>query len=144
MFSSNQVLEISGGMDQIEAAIGFALKYSGHTQCFTRIEQPSRCVFQTTADGRYCIGWALRKEETPEGWAEFPFDYDAAIIARIVRQWLEKTPLPHNDNECYDGTSKLGFLLQESGGCRWKERERIKTGSRCIVTIRPYWCFYAK
>jgi len=144
MFSSNQVLEISGEMDQMEAAISFALEYSGDTRCFTRLEQPSRCVFQTTADGRYCIGWALHSKETPEGWSEFPFDYDAAIIAQIVRQWLEKTPPPHNENACWDGTSKLGFLLQESGGCRWKEREGIKTGNRCIVTIRPYWCYYAK
>lgn len=42
------------------------------------------------------------------------------------------------------GSHHIGFLLQESGGSRWKEQEQIKNGWRCIITIRPFWCFYAK
>ena len=57
MFSSNQVLEISGSLDQLETAIDFAMAYSGQKECFTRRDRPAKCVYQITEDGRYCIGW---------------------------------------------------------------------------------------
>ena len=144
MFSSNQVLEISGDMRQLEAAVEFAMRYSGQNECFTRREKPAKCVYQVSDDGRYCIGWALRDEELPDGWSEYPFDYDPKIIGAVVQQWIEKEPRPFDENAGWDGSHHIGFLLQESGGSRWKEQEQIKNGWRCIITIRPFWCLYAK
>lgn len=144
MFSSNQVLEISGDMCQLESAIEFSMKYSGEAECFSRHNKPSKCVYQTTDDGRYCIGWTLCDETPPDGWSEYPFSYDPKIISAIVRQWLENAPKPFDENAKWDGAHCIGFLLQESGGNRWKEQEAIKNGHRCIITLRPFWCFYAK
>lgn len=144
MFSSNQVLEISGDMRQLEAAIEFAMRYSDQNECFMRREKPAKCVYQISDDGRYCIGWALHDEVPPDGWSEYPFDYDPKIIGPVVRQWIEKAPRPFDENAELDGSHHIGFLLQESGGSRWAEQERIKNGWRCIITIRPFWCFYAK
>lgn len=144
MLSSNQVLEISGSMDQLEAAIEFAMTYSGEKECFTRRDSPAKCVYQVTDDGRYCIGWNPHAR-TREGWIEYPFDYDAKIISQIVRQHIEKAEKPFNKFGGYDGISAVGFLLQEGpGGKTYDERSRIKENFYCIVNIRPFWCYYAK
>lgn len=143
MFSSNQVFEISGSLDQLEAAIDFAMAYSGEKGCFTRSEKPAKCVYQITADGRYCIGWNFGEVEG--GWTEYPFDYDAKIIAQIVCQHIAKAEKPFNEFDGYDGSSKVGFLLQEGpGGKTQKERGCVKNAFFCIVNIRPFWCYYAK
>lgn len=142
MFSSNQVLEISGSLNQLEAAIDFAMMYSGKKECFTRKARPAKCVYQITDDGRYCIGWSF--EGTEEGWTEYPFDYDAKIISDIVRQYIGKAKKPINEFDGYDGSSHIGFLLQEGGGKTYEERDAVKNHFYCIVSIRPFWCFYAK
>lgn len=145
MFSSNQVLEISGSMRQLEAAIEFAMMYSGRAECFTRHEKPSKCVYQITYDGRYCIGWSLHdRDAPPDGWSEYPFDYDPKIISAVVQQWLEKAPKPIDEHEGFDGSHRIGFLLRECSGNRWKDWGGIKNGLHCIITLRPFWCFYAK
>lgn len=144
MFSSNQVFEISGDMKQLETAIEFSMRYSGQEPCFTRNDKPAKCVYQITDDNRYCIGWALHGETPPDGWSEYPFDYDPKIISAIVCQWLEKVPKPIDEHEGFDGAHRIGFLLQESGGNRWKDLEGIKNGFHCIITLKPFWCFYAK
>ena len=95
MFSSNQVLEISGSLDQLETAIDFAMAYSGQKECFTRRDRPAKCVYQITEDGRYCIGWNYGGVE--DGWTKYPFDYDAKIISQIVRQYVEKAEKPVNE-----------------------------------------------
>lgn len=144
MFSSNQVLKISGNMNQLEEAIDFVMKYSGEAECFTRSNKPAKCVYQTTDDGRYCIGWALGDEEILDGWHEYSFDYDPKIIAAIVKQWIEKSPKPIDENSGYDGSSHIGFMLQENYSSRWSEHKHIKNVHRCIIVIEPFWCFYAK
>lgn len=143
MFSSNQVLEISGSLDQLEAAIEFAMMYSGQKRYFTRKDNPAKCVYQVTDDGRYCIGWNFNG--TKNGWTEYQFDYDVNIISRIVRQYIEKSEKPVNEFGDYDGISEVGFLLQEGpGGKTYDERSRVKENFYCIVNIRPFWCYYAK
>lgn len=143
MFSSNQVLEISGSLDQLKAAIDFAIAYSGHKECFTRRDRPAKCVYQITDDGCYCIGWNYGEVE--EGWTEYPFDYDAKIISQIVRQYIEKAEKPINEFEKYDGSTCVGFLLQEGpGGKTYEERNCVKNAFFCIVNIRPFWCYYDK
>lgn len=143
MFSSNQVLEISGSLDQLQAAIEFAVEYSGHKNSFTRTDEPAKCVYQITDDGRYCIGWNYGKLE--KGWTEYPFDYDAKIISEIVCQHIKKAKKPYDEYAGYDGSSHIGFLMQEGpGGKSFDEQEAVKNRFFCIVNIRPFWCFYAK
>lgn len=143
MFSSNQVFEISGSLNQLEAAIDFAMKYSGQKELFTRREKPAKCVYQVLEDGRYCIGWNFGGIEA--GWSEYPFDYDAKIISQIVCQHIQKAEKPVDEFDGYDGASEIGFLLQAGpGGETYAERDRVKNGFYCIANIRPFWCFYAK
>lgn len=49
MFSSNQEFKISGDFSQLQAALNFAIDYYEM--------QEKDLVFQTTKDGKYCIGW---------------------------------------------------------------------------------------
>lgn len=143
MFSSNQVLEISGSLDQLETAIDFAMAYSGQKECFARRDRPAKCVYQITEDGRYCIGWNYGGVE--DGWTEYPFDYDAKIISQIVRQYVEKAEKPVNEFGEYDGLTKVGFLLQAGqGGKTYDEWNCVKNAFYCIANIRPFWCYYAK
>lgn len=142
MFSSNQILEISGSLDQLEAAIDFAVMYSGQKKCFTRRDRPAKCVYQITNDGRYCIGWNFGKAK--DGWMEYPFDYDAKIISQIVRQYIEKADKPLNKFKGYDGSSSIGFLLQQGAGKTDDEWYCVRDPYQCIVNIRPFWCYYAK
>lgn len=144
MLSSNQVLEISGSMRQLAQAIKFVMIYSDYTHFFTRNDRPAKCVYQTTDDGLYCIGWSGHGETPPDGWKEYPFDYDPDIIGAIAQQWLENAPKPVDENMGNDGSHNIGFLLQESVGRRWEDQKQIKNGHRCIFTLRPFWCFYAK
>ena len=53
MFSSNQILQISGTFEQLKECLEFALKMYGlHTNDLT---------FQLTKNGKFCIGLADRK-----------------------------------------------------------------------------------
>ena len=90
MFSSNQVFEISGSMDQLPIALQFALDYSDHARAMTprEIERGCKLVYQIAKDGKYCIGWAFK--DIQEGWQEYPFDFDVEIVARIIAQYLGK------------------------------------------------------
>ena len=82
MFSSNQILEISGCLsdaEELKIALEFALSSAGYLKAFTNVTKADcKCVFQITKDGRYCIGYAYNKPET--GWIEYPFDFDLSII----------------------------------------------------------------
>lgn len=145
MFSSNQVLEISGdlGLDngscQLPAALEFALKFSGHLETFNRKDRPAKCVYQITEDGKYCIGWNFNGLE--EGWNEFPFDFDIEIISRIIKQHLEKYEI---EDSGYDGSHYKGFIMKSIPNYMGSEYDKIKKPFYGIVEFRPYTCFYAK
>ena len=85
MFSSNQVFEISGSMDQLPIALQFALDYSDHARAMTQreIERGCKLVYQIAKDGKYCIGWAFK--DIQEGWQEYPFDFDVEIVAQPIQ-----------------------------------------------------------
>ena len=88
MFSSNQVLEVSGDLGHrgdLKNALEFALKKSGDYESFTRSDRPSKCVFQITGCGDYCIGWGCHDENPEDGWTEFQFDFDIDIVAAIIK-----------------------------------------------------------
>ena len=139
MFSSNQVFEISGSMDQLPIALQFALDYSDHARAMTprEIERGCKLVYHIAKDGKYCIGWAFK--DIQEGWQEYPFDFDVEIVARIIAQYLGKLETPNSGYEWADGSTDPGFLMKVIS-CD----DNIKNSFYGIVSFEKFNCFYAK
>lgn len=140
MFSSNQILDITGSLDQITSALNFAMAYSGQLNHFSDAEQKRGCkiVFQITEDGKYCIGWGFG--EVPEGWTEYQFKPDVNIISAIIRQRLETAPI---EDEGWDGTYEHGFRMRSIPDFQYHELSKsIKNIGYCIIYIEPFSCFY--
>lgn len=144
MFSSNQVLKISGrlGNGDLAKALELALHYSDDFECFTRKENPAKCVFQITKDDRYCIGWNI--DEKDENWTEYPFDFDINIISQIIEQYLNKCRTNKNELLDWDGAYEKGFLMKAIPETMSDEYENIKAPFHGIVTFSPYTCLYSK
>lgn len=141
MFSSNQILKISGSLtnNDLLYALEFALNTSGNLECFTRCSNPSKCVFQITEDGRYCLGWGYK--EIPKGWKEYPFDFDVKIISQIIVNYLNKSEI---EEGIYDGSYEKGFLMQNIVETMGDEWNGIKKPFYGIVEFSPFTCFYSK
>ena len=112
MFSSNQILEVSGNLsdqNELEIALEFALKYSGYAKNMKQdeIDRGCKLLYQITEDGKYCIGWGF--EKNPEGWIEYPFRFDIDIVSRIIRQHLESFPV---EKDIWDGSYQKGFIMK--------------------------------
>lgn len=146
MFSSNQILQISGCIDhrnELKHALEFALNASGWMTPMTRAEKPCKCVYQITEDGRYCIGWGGGEHK---GWNEFPFDFDVDIMSQIIAKHLSKQKPVYMDNclDGWDGSYHAGFLMKIIEDSFADEDNGIKKPSHGIVSFEPYTCFYAK
>ena len=143
MFSSNQILEISGCLahkDDLYKALEFALKYNDHLNSFTHpTKTDSKCVYQITEDGRYCLGWAWG--EPKEGWLKYPFDFDLSIISQIIAQHLGKQDIHY---DMWDGSYEKGFLMKAIEESMGSEVNGIKNPFYGIVEFSPYTCFYSK
>lgn len=143
MFSSNQILKISGCLthsDDLYNALEFALKATGDLTSFTHITKADvKCVFQITEDGKYCIGKAYGKPET--GWNEFPFEFDLNIIAQIITKHLLKQEIKYGG---WDGSYEKGFVMTAIEKSFANEKDGIKTPFYGIVKFEPFTCFYAK
>ena len=145
MFSSNQVLEVSGSLahpNELESALEFALKFSGNAKNMTQkeIDRGCKLLYQITEDGKYCIGWGFK--DVPKGWLEYPFRFDIDIVSRIIRQHLESFPIERGS---WDGTYDNGFVMKCIGENEWDTKKTgIKNPFYCIVYFKPYTCFYAK
>lgn len=140
MFSSNQLLAVSGDLSHsgdLRNALEFALKKDGAYESFTRSDRPSKCVFQITENGDYCIGWGCHDEKPSEGWTEFQFDFDIDIIAAIIEKHLQKQKVREYGG---DGSSSLGFLMENID----YKKESVKKRFYGIVVFSPYTCYYAK
>ena len=130
MFSSDQILKISGAMEQLEMTIEFAINMHG-------IGKSGIC-YQITEDGKYCLGWG-----DEEGWSKFPFDFDMHIVSEIVKQHLKKQKI--EDPYSYsDGSSELGLLMKVIPETFSDEKDGIKHPFYGIVSIEPYFNFYGK
>lgn len=144
MFASNQILEVSGCLslsNELEAALEFALKYSGHYKNMSQeeIDRGCKLVYQITEDGRYCIGWGF--ESVPNGWTEYPFKFDIAIVSKFIRQHLEAFPM---EKDIWSGAYKKGFIMKCIDECLSSEKDGIKNPFYGIVYFQPYTCFYSK
>jgi hypothetical protein len=139
MFSSNQILEISGCIkhkNELRNALEFAIKASRWFEPFTRETNRAKCTYQITDDGRYCIGW-----NTKDGWNEFPFDFDIDIMSQIIVKHLERQSIAYGP---YDGGYDKGFLMRVIPNSFAEEENGIKNPYYGIVEFAPYTCFYAK
>ena len=145
MFSSNQVLEISGTLSlpgELESALEFALKYSDSYKNMLQeeIDRGCKLLYQITEDGRYCIGWGF--ETVPSGWNEYPSTYDIDTICCIIRHHLASFSIKEDFG---DGGSYLkGFIMQRIGESLAVEKDGIKEPFYGIVCFKPYTCFYSK
>lgn len=140
MFSSNQEFKISGDFSQLEHALRFALEYSdNHNFCFQR-----------TGDS-YCIGWMTmnpKGEHVAEnGWVKYQFDFDYDIVAKIVEQEIRKivAEIKIEDPFSYaDGSSSLGFIIESIPPLFSDESRGIKKPFYGIISIKPFYNYYAK
>ena len=142
MFSSNQILEVSGDLshsNDLYIALEFALKFSGNIDSFIRTDNPSKCIYQITEDGRYCIGWAY--EAIKDGSTEFQFDFDLSIISQIISKYLCKQEL---EKDIWDGGYNKGFIMKVIPESMESEYEGIRSPFYGIVEFSPYTCFYSK
>lgn len=131
MFSSNQKLEVSGSMDQLEPALRFALILSD--------SYGKELAFQITKNGKYCIGWDINQE----GWEKFQFDFDVEIIAKIVSQFLKKRT-NSSQREKFDWSTSMGFLMKNIPDLFSEEYEGIKNPFCGIVSFECFTNYYAK
>lgn len=131
MYSSEQILKVSGDMSQLETAIHFALNMNGCTK---------QISYQITNDGKYCLGWLCDEEK---GWKSFPFDFDVHIVSEIIKQHLKKQEID-NPYENYDGSSSKGFLMKVIPQVFSDIANGIKNPFYGIVSIEPFYNYYAK
>lgn len=141
MFSSNQIFKISGEMNQLSSALRFALEYSEHLLTPERRERGGILVYQISSENKFCIGWGY--ESIPDGWNEFPYDFDVDIVSRMIIQHLENIPAPARgyDN---DGTIRKGFLMKKPKEKPGGDLYGIKNVFYCIVTFEPWEIYYSK
>ena len=134
MFSSNQVFQISGCMEQLEEALRFALSFSENSH--------NKIVFQTTDDGKYCIGW--KGDSDIKGWQQFQFDFDASIVAKIIIQYLQKQEKAVSGYELFDGGTEQGFIMKNIPELFSDEYQGIKNPFYGIVSFEKFCNFYSK
>lgn len=145
MFSSNQIMEVSGSLSQIEElemALEFALKFSGYDKSIKQEKnnRDYKLLYQITDDGKYCLGWGVN--EVPKGWNEYPFDFEIDIVSRIIRQHLET--FSEEKDGYYDGSYCKGFFMKCIEETMSSEKDGIKNPFYGILYFKPYTCFYAK
>ena len=143
MFSSNQILEISGslGNKDLKRSLKLALNLNGSMKSFNREDKPTKCVYQLTEDGLFCIGWNPNSKLI-EGWKEFSFDFDLKLVADVIEQFLLKQELTYEDMG--DGSYDRGFLMKavpEIFNSTWRG---IKNPSYGLVCFEVYPLFFSK
>ena len=135
MFSSNQVLSVSGELDikYIKHCLSFALQLAGYDYN----SPTSICTWQITEDGRYCIGWA--SGSVPSGWNSYPFDFDIDIISNIILKHLKNKDLYHDScEEC------SGFCMNVIPETLAEQENGIIKPFYGLVSFTTYLCVYSK
>ena len=135
MFSSNQEFKISGDFSQLQSALKFAVDYDETSG--------NQLVYQTTEDGKYCIGWKPDSGPT-EGWENFQFDYGSEIVAKIIIQFLQKQKYKESPYEYFDGGTNEGFLMKNIPETFSDEQDGIKNPFYGIISFEPFTNFYSK
>ena len=142
MFSSNQVFQLSGRLneEEIKRALEFILKIADHT---TDIKgKPTGCeyVFQLAdGSGDFCIGYDYGSHN--ENWHRFQFGYDVDVVSKVIKNHLSKLYFPTTWDGA-DGSTEKGFLATVMSGSYAPEEEGIKDPHYGIVRFAPFTCFY--
>lgn len=121
MYSSNQILDISVETQDLVQVLDFAIKLYDSTGMFTRQNGRVKMAFSEPISGVYAIGVGSMEpyssgpnkgwsSPAPKGWTDYPFDYDPAIIAPIISQWVNRQPAP--PEEMTDGTLRTGIRVR--------------------------------
>lgn len=133
MFSSNQKLLVSGTLDisDIKEALLF-----GITKAFRSNDY---CFQISKDDKKFCIG-VKYNNELPKGWNDFSFDFDADIVARIIKQFLEKQDAEYTGYG--DGSCEKGYLMK--GITEFDNNNNITNTFYGIVSFEAYVNFYSK
>ena len=143
MFSSNQKFEISGEFEQLAPTLEHALKAGDNWDCLHRKEKTAHFYYQIGEDGTFFIHIGFPEFMEPEdGWKEYPFRFDLKIVSMIIQQHLENLDIP-NDWADVDGSYKKGFLLRAGAG-RTSSTDWEEWDEYCDLSLRPFWCLYAK
>ena len=160
MFSSNQILEISGEIHDtkaLEKAIDYAFSLeNGKMKPFQKV------IVQQTAHGAYCLGTYFEKIvygilADRVGAVKSCLIYlgitiaaclmlmtltkiPAGIIAAVVKQFLDQQTVFEGP---YDGSYEKGFLLKAVNDDDYSNDE-ILNPQYAICSIWPFTNFYAK
>lgn len=136
MFSSNQILDISGTFEQLEAALELALKIHGTNP------DKDHLVWQATDDGRFVIGRIYNDKE--EGWNEFQIDFTTEFAAKAIAKHVMS--IPHEPYDQDDGGFvKTGFRMKAFPETVLdKVRNGVKSPSYAIVEFSQYALFYSQ
>ena len=134
MFSSNQVLKISGNIvtSDLSKALVFVLDY------FNMGER--KLAYQITEDGDYCLGWYTYEGYPEDGWTAFPFEFEPDVNALIIRDHLKDQIL---DLDGFNGeTIQEGFLIRSIRDLSYNDLDKIRNNFYGIVIITPYTLYY--
>lgn len=130
MFSSNQLLDISGDLNEskLKSVLDFVVSVYGG--------EPN--AYQITDDKRFVLGHIYKDTE---GWEKFQFDYDNVILSRIIYNHLNEGEIEYGD---WDGGYHRGFRVKAVEESMAGERKGIKNPFYGIVEISFYTTFYSK
>ena len=147
MFSGNQILDVSGDLKQLKITLDFAVRLSGMHDCLTRMDRPCVLYFQEKGNIYLLKLGHIKddaKHEIPEGYKEYPFDYDIEIVSRIIEQWLKKDAAPSNGYEGCDGAHDKGFRLRSFWNLPEESRKQFPDGPHTAIAIERYKNYYGK
>lgn len=129
MFTSNQVLKVSGTSYQLKLAVSFAMEMSG---------QRSNIAYQKK-DGIFILGGIQNKDT--KGWTPYNTNASAAKIAEDIKAFLEgldwRLPPLQNGLEYW----QKGFLMTavDEDGSNIPE---IENKGFALVKFEPFNCYY--
>ena len=136
MFSSNQVLSVSGELDiqYIKHCLSFAFQLAGYDYH----SHKSTCTWQITDDGRYCIGWA--SVHIPKGWNAYEFEFDIDKVSEIILNHMRVVD-PYKANNC---AACSGFVMDVIPETLAETENGIIKPFYGVVSFKPYLCEYSK
>ena len=146
MFTSNQVIAVSGTLSksdkEMEKALEFALKLHGEVEVTEQGELKTNCTFiyQITENEKFCLG--LGYSNVPDGWHVYAGELKLDSICDKIREFIE--PLPGRGGPFRRGMTVQGFIMKNIEECLKSEKDGIKSPFYGIVYFEPFTCFYSK
>lgn len=150
-FAANQSFRISGGYEDLESILKFALKRAGFKPLLKDRLSPTNFVIQNTGS-MFCIGTAEtgkinRGVKPPAGWTRFDGrgDYDVKTLSEtVILALTEMEPANNLTSEPGpEGKVLNGFICMAPWDMSTAERGRIQSPEYCVVGFKP-WQYYYK